>query len=45
MDENQELIALGVSNIVGSLSSSYPSAGSLSRTALIDNLRMDSTLS
>jgi high affinity sulfate transporter 1 len=35
VDNNQELIALGFSNVVGSLSSSYPAASSLSRSAVV----------
>lgn len=36
VDANQELIALGTSNIVGSLFQSYPITGGLSRTAIND---------
>jgi len=35
VDNNQELLALGFSNIVGSLSSSFPAAASFSRTAIV----------
>ena len=34
VDANQELIALGLSNIVGSIFKSYPSTGGFSRTAV-----------
>merc|ERR1719478_804624 len=33
-DPNQELIALGVSNLVGGVVSGYPTTGSFSRTAV-----------
>ncbi len=36
VDANQELIALGASNIVGSLFQSYPTTGGFSRTAIND---------
>jgi len=36
VDPNQELIALGLSNIVGSIFKSYPSTGGFSRTAVND---------
>lgn len=36
VDPNQELIALGTSNIVGSLFQSYPTTGGFSRTAVND---------
>ncbi len=36
VDSNQELIALGTSNIVGSLFQSYPTTGGFSRTAVND---------
>ncbi len=36
LDANQELIALGASNMVGSLFQSYPTTGGLSRTAVND---------
>lgn len=36
VDPNQELIALGLGNIVGSLFQSYPTTGSFSRTAVND---------
>ncbi|MGB5237706.1 MAG: solute carrier family 26 protein [Flavobacteriaceae bacterium] len=36
VDANQELIALGASNIVGSLFQSYPTTGGFSRTAVND---------
>jgi len=36
IDPNQELIALGLSNIVGSVFKSYPSTGGFSRTAVND---------
>lgn len=36
VDPNQELIALGASNIVGSLFQSYPTTGGFSRTAVND---------
>lgn len=34
-DSNQELVALGFANMIGSCFSSYPAAGSLSRSALV----------
>jgi SulP family sulfate permease len=34
-DSNQELLAMGVANIVGSFFLAYPAAGSLSRSALV----------
>lgn len=36
VDANQELVALGLSNIVGSLFQSYPTTGGFSRTAVND---------
>ena len=36
LDPNQELIALGTSNIFGSLFQSYPTTGGFSRTAVND---------
>ncbi|MBQ0732928.1 SulP family inorganic anion transporter [Aquimarina celericrescens] len=36
VDANQELIALGTSNIIGSLFQSYPTTGGFSRTAVND---------
>lgn len=36
IDANQELIALGTSNIIGSLFQSYPTTGGFSRTAIND---------
>lgn len=36
IDANQELIALGTSNIIGSLFQSYPTTGGFSRTAVND---------
>lgn len=36
IDPNQELIALGTSNIIGSLFQSYPTTGGFSRTAVND---------
>jgi SulP family sulfate permease len=36
IDSNQELIALGTSNIIGSLFQSYPTTGGFSRTAVND---------
>ena len=36
LDPNQELIALGTSNIVGSFFQSYPTTGGFSRTAVND---------
>lgn len=36
VDANQELIALGASNIIGSLFQSYPTTGGFSRTAVND---------
>lgn len=35
VDNNQELLALGCANIIGSLSSSFPAAASFSRTAIV----------
>ncbi len=37
VDSNQELLALGVSNLGAGLTQSYPVAGSMSRTALSDS--------
>jgi len=34
-DANQELVAFGIANIIGSFFSAFPAAGSLSRTSLI----------
>ena len=34
MDASQEMIALGISNVMGSFVSSYPVTGSFSRTAV-----------
>ncbi len=34
MDASQEMIALGISNVMGSFVSSYPVTGSLSRTVV-----------
>ena len=36
LNPNQELIALGSSNIIGSLFQSYPTTGGFSRTAVND---------
>ncbi|MBC6996981.1 solute carrier family 26 protein [Cytophaga sp. FL35] len=36
IDANQELVALGTANIIGSLFQSYPTTGGLSRTAVND---------
>lgn len=36
IDPNQELVALGTANIIGSLFQSYPTTGGLSRTAVND---------
>ena len=36
IDSNQELLALGVANIIGSFSLSYPTTGGFSRTAVND---------
>ncbi|MFM1808161.1 MAG: hypothetical protein RLZZ242_886 [Bacteroidota bacterium] len=41
---NQELIALGLSNIIGSLFQSYPTTGGFSRTAVNDQAGASSTL-
>ena len=41
---NQELIALGFSNIIGSLFQSYPTTGGFSRTAVNDQAGASSTL-
>ena len=41
---NQELIALGLSNVVGALFQSYPSTGGFSRTAVNDQAGANSTL-
>lgn len=41
---NQELIALGLSNVVGSLFQSYPTTGGFSRTAVNDQAGANSTL-
>ena len=42
---NQELIALGLSNVVGALFQSYPTTGGFSRTAVNDQAGANSTLS
>ena len=44
LNDNQELIALGASSIVGSFFSCYPPAGSLSRSALVANCEARSLL-
>lgn len=41
---NQELIALGLSNVVGSFFQSYPTSGGFSRTAVNDQAGANSTL-
>jgi len=41
---NQELIALGLSNVVGALFQSYPTTGGFSRTAVNDQSGANSTL-
>jgi len=41
---NQELIALGLSNVVGALFQSYPTTGGFSRTAVNDQAGANSTL-
>ena len=41
---NQELIALGLSNVIGSLFQSYPTTGGFSRTAVNDQAGAASTL-
>jgi SulP family sulfate permease len=41
---NQELIALGLSNVIGSLFQSYPTTGGFSRTAVNDQAGASSTL-
>ncbi len=41
---NQELVALGLSNVVGSLFQSYPTTGGFSRTAVNDQAGANSTL-
>jgi SulP family sulfate permease len=41
---NQELIALGLSNVVGSFFQSYPTTGGFSRTAVNDQAGANSTL-
>ena len=41
---NQELIALGLSNVIGSLFQSYPTTGGFSRTAVNDKAGAASTL-
>ena len=41
---NQELIALGLANVVGSLFQSYPTTGGFSRTAVNDQAGANSTL-
>lgn len=41
---NQELVALGLSNLVGSLFQSYPTTGGFSRTAVNDQAGANSTL-
>ncbi len=45
LDPNQELIGQGVGNLVGSISQSYPSSGSFSRTAVNANMGATSGLS
>ena len=45
VDANQELVALGASNIVGSLFQSYPTTGGFSRTAVNDQAGANSGLS
>lgn len=44
LDANQELIALGMSNIVGSFFKSYPVTGGFSRTAVNDQAGAKTTL-
>ena len=44
VNPNQELIALGSSNIIGSLFQSYPVSGGLSRTAVNDQAGANSGL-
>tara|TARA_B100001057_G_scaffold494339_1_gene590676 strand:+ start:3818 stop:5551 length:1734 start_codon:yes stop_codon:yes gene_type:complete len=44
VNPNQELIALGSSNIIGSLFQSYPTSGGLSRTAVNDQAGANSGL-
>lgn len=44
MDSNQELFALGSSNLIGSFFSCFPCASSLSRSALQSNLNVRSPL-
>lgn len=44
VDANQELVALGASNIVGSLLQSYPTTGGFSRTAVNDQAGAQSGL-
>ena len=44
IDANQELFALGVANLLGGMVSSFPSAASLSRSALIYNAGVKSSL-
>ena len=44
VNPNQELIALGASNIIGSLFQSYPVSGGLSRTAVNDQAGANSGL-
>ena len=36
VDMNQELVALGLANVVGSIFTAYPASGSLSRSALVE---------
>ncbi|KAK8790057.1 hypothetical protein WA158_006837 [Blastocystis sp. Blastoise] len=38
VSDNQELVSLGLSNLVGSFISAFPAAGSLSRSALLHSL-------
>jgi len=45
IDANQELVALGTSNIVGSFFQSYPVSGSFSRSAINNDLGAKSSLS
>ena len=40
-DANQELFALGAANVIGSFFLSYPSAGSLSRSAVVSDVGAD----
>lgn len=38
IDPNQELLSQGIANIVGSMTAAYPSAGSLSRSAVVASI-------